>query len=97
MSAVGPFEIGQKKIAVTGTAVQLNSSSVPLGNGVLVQASPDNAAAVVIGNSDVDDAADGTGNGKVLVPGQSWAFVVDDINRLWVNGTADDWVDWSAN
>lgn len=88
---------GQKKVAVTGTAVQLIASSTPLVNGVQVQANPNNTAAVTIGLTGVNNTTDGTGNGKVLQPGQAWAFAITNLNLLYVNGTAGDWVDWSGN
>lgn len=88
---------GQKKVAVTGTAVQLIASSTPLVNGAQVQANPNNTAAVTIGLSGVTNTVDGTGDGKVLQPGQAWAFAITNLNLLYVNGTAGDWVDWSGN
>lgn len=91
------FSTGQKKVAVTGTAVRLSASSVPLVNGVTIQANPNNAAALTIGGSGVTNTVDGTGNGKVLGPGQAWSFAVSDLNLLYINGTAGDWVDWSGN
>lgn len=97
LTAPSTFNAGQKAIAVTGTAVRLSSTSVPLVNGVTLQASPDNAAPIVIGLSTVANTTDGTGNGKVLQPGQAWAFAVSDLNILYANGTAGDWLDWSAN
>lgn len=87
---------GQKKVAVTGTAVAL-ATSTALTNGAWVQANPNNTAAIVLGLSSVANTTDGTGNGKVLQPGQSWFVAATNLSSIYINGTAADWVDWTAN
>ena len=85
---------GQQKIAVTGTAVQVIAASTALVNGVIITANLNNAAVVTVGSSSVTNTADGTGNGKVLQPGESTSVAVSDLNLLYVNGTAGDWISW---
>lgn len=89
--------VGQKAIAVTGTAVALSASGVTLPSGsVLVYALSTNAAAVVIGQQDVNNTIDGSGNGYILEPGQSVVIMGDDLSAIFVNGTEDDVVTFSA-
>lgn len=87
----------QKAVSVTGTAVQISATSVPLKNGAIVQANQENSGPITIGKANVTNVADGTGNGKTLQPGQSWSFSVNDLNLLYVNGAAGDWCDGSAD
>lgn len=80
--------VGQTKIAVTGTAVQLASNA--LVNGVILSASTSNSASITVGGSGVTNATDGTGNGFILAPGASVGIAVSNTNELYVNGTAAD-------
>lgn len=89
--------LGQKKIGVTGTAVQLNSNSVALPGGmVIVAAHPDNAAKMTVGSSAVTNTVDGTGNGAILAPGEAIAVFVANVNLVYINGTANDIASYSA-
>jgi hypothetical protein len=63
---------------------------------VQVYALADNAAAVVIGGSDVENTIDGSGNGYVLEAGQSVVIMVNDLADVYVNGTSGDIVTFSA-
>lgn len=87
---------GQAAIAVTGTAVQLpDNSGIP--NGIIIIANPDNTDPITVGNSDVTEDADGTGNGAVLAPGAMISAVVYNTNVIWINGTSGDWVSFLAS
>lgn len=90
---------GQAKIAVTGTAVQLTSTSYIMQNGMLITAGPNNTTPVTTaagvgsttGSSSVTNLTDGTGNGNLIQPGatQSVGSGVN-TNLIYVNGTAGD-------
>lgn len=75
----------RKSVAVTNTAVQLQSHA--LTQGVIVQALAGNAGIVYVGDSAVTSA-----NGYELDAGQAAAAAVSNTNALWVNGTAGDGV-----
>ena len=90
--------VGQVTIAVTGTAVRLVADSLPLpGGSVLLWADTANAAAMTAGKTGLGNEADGTGDG-VVVPASGIAVIVfaDDLRDVWVNGTAGDWLSYSA-
>lgn len=89
--------VGQKAVAVTGTAVAFSATSVPLPTcSVLVYALAGNAAAVTVGGSGVTNTVSGAGNGFILEAGQSVVIMADDLADVYVNGTADDIVTFSA-
>ena len=89
--------LGQKAIAVTGTAVQLSAASVPLPSGmVIVAAHPDNTAAITVGAAAVTNTVDGTGNGAILAPGEAIVVYVANVNLIYINGTANDIASYSA-
>lgn len=89
---------GQAKIATTGTAIQLDSSSQPLTNGVIISAvSGNNAAGVTIGGATVTNTVNGTGNGYILAPGASVSFAIANTNELYINGTIGDIVSWAGS
>lgn len=76
---------GQKTVAVTNTAVVLQTHA--LTTGVIVQALAGNVGNVVIGDASVT-----TANGFQLQPGQATSAAVTNTNALYVNGTAGDGV-----
>jgi len=86
---------GQKKIAVTGTALALGAGV--LFNGVVITAKASNTASLFIGGAGVTVTDDGSGNGYRLEPGQSISFAVADLGNLFVNGTAGDSVYYAGN
>ena len=90
--------VGQAVIAVTGTAVRLVADSLPLpGGSVLLWADTDNTDAMTAGKTGLGNEADGTGDG-VVVPKSGIPIIVfaDDLHDVWVNGTAADWLSYSA-
>lgn len=93
-NALGTPFTGQKKIAVSGTAVQ--GPALVAVNGIIVSASPLNTAlaagmgGTVGTSSGVTNVVDGTGNGVFLPPGGSISFAVANANLLFVNGIAND-------
>jgi hypothetical protein len=88
--------VGQ--VTISGGATQFSSESIELtGASVLIRANDDNSQAVALGGSDVEDAVDGTGNGFVLPAGKTIILVVDDINKLYVNGQDDDWISYAGS
>ena len=66
-SARAAPKTGQKKIAVTNTAIVLGSGA--LVNGVVVKAKSTNTGPVFVGPTGVTTLDDGTGNGYALAPG----------------------------
>lgn len=83
----GTPTIGQAKIAVGGTAVQIHSASAALAQGVAVLALGTNVGDITVGPSGVTDVTDGTGNGWVLVPGQGTPVLpYSNINQIYING-----------
>ena len=90
--------VGQAVIAGTGTAVRLVADSLPLpGGSVLLWADTDNTDAMTAGKTGLGNEADGTGDG-VVVPKSGIPIIVfaDDLHDVWVNGTAADWLSYSA-
>lgn len=90
---------GQVKIAVTGTAVQINATSYVMQNGVTITAGPNNTAPVftaggtgsTTGASNVTDGTDGTGNGNLIQPGATQSIGSGvNLNAIYVNGNAGD-------
>lgn len=80
---------GQKKIAVTGTAVRMPTNAL-LNGAVITNNSSTND--VFLGDSSVNNTSNGDGNGYVLKAGASIGFAYPDVNTLYLNGTANDWV-----
>ena len=78
---------GQKTVAVTNTAVAVVTSETLVKNGVIVQALAGNSTTVVVGGSSVT-----TANGYQLQAGQATSIAIDDLHKLYVNGTAGDGV-----
>ena len=89
-----PFT-GQVKIAVTSTAVVLGSHT--FSNGVIVKASSQNTASILIGPSGVTTTNDGTGNGYPLVPGEAISIAAANLSQIFINGTAGDFVSFIGN
>ena len=87
--------VGQAKIVVTGTAVQLGTNT--LLNGVIITAASANVATITIGTSAVTNTVDGTGNGYILAAGASISFAVNNTNVLYINGTAEDIISFSGS
>jgi hypothetical protein len=87
--------VGQAKIAVTGTAVQLSNQTTP--NGVILTAKSTNVAVITVGASGVTNTVDGTGNGYLLEQGCSVSAAVANVNDLYINGTAGDIVSWMGS
>jgi hypothetical protein len=86
--------VGQIKIAVTGTAVQFPDHELSEGV-VTVYNHGDNV--VVIGGSDVENTADGSGNGFAIPAGELRVFSVSELSALYVNGTNPDWISYAAS
>jgi hypothetical protein len=87
--------VGQAKIAVTGTAVNLPSKAAV--NGVILTAKSTNAAAITVGVSGVTNTVDGTGNGYILEAGSSISFAVTNTNLIFINGTIGDIVSYAGS
>lgn len=90
--------VGQSKVTVTATAVNLNGGTTqPLSNGIIITAAPSNATVISIGSSTVNNTTGGTGNGYLLQAGASISFAVTNTNDIWINGTSGDYVSWAGS
>jgi hypothetical protein len=87
---------GQAKIAVTGTAVPLSATSVNIPGGAVFVTARVASTYITVGDENVTNTADGTGEGQTLRADESIAIIADDIANVYINGTQDDWVSWSA-
>lgn len=85
---------GQGIIDVTGTdkPLILAADVAEIGDCevVRVSAHPDNGGNLFVGEEGVDNVEDGTGLGEWIPPGEFREYPVDNLARLWVNGTATD-------
>lgn len=85
---------GRRAIAVTGTAIALSASAVPC-RAVIVAAHPSNAAQVWVGTAGVS-ATGGSETGMPLQANEKFVMEIDDVAKLFANGTAGDVVTWVA-
>lgn len=81
--------------AVAASAIALPSST--LRNGVWLKAAQTNTAAVFAGNSNVNTNTDGTGTGYRLDQGDKLFFAVNNLDIIYVIGTAADVVFWEGS
>jgi len=89
--------VGQKVIAVTGTAVSLSATSVELPTSlVIVYALSTNTEAMVVGPATATNVKDGSGNSYILEPGQSVAIMAGDLASVYINGIAGDVATFTA-
>jgi len=86
---------GQKLIAVSGTAIAIGSGT--LINGVIVKALSGNGADITIGGSAINSTTTGAGNGYVLSPGEAMSFAVNNLAKIFINGTAGDGISYGGN
>lgn len=82
-----PATIVTGQLALTA-ASRGNLASNALVNGVIVKASPNNSANVLIGGSTVAVTADGSGTGYILAPGEAASFGVTNTNAIYAISTA---------
>jgi hypothetical protein len=93
VSIPAAFVAGQIRIAVTGTAVQLPSNA--LTQGVMISSASGNAENTTIGTSSaLNNLTNGTGNGAILYRGSTKSIAVTNTDRIWINGTAGDIVNF---
>lgn len=94
-----PIITGQVKIATTGTAVQLNTGSTILANGLILSSySTNNSTGVTWGKSTVSNVVNGTGNGKIIAAGASDGVPSGvNIGTIYINGTTGDVVSYAGN
>lgn len=79
---------GRKVVSVTGTAIVLGSATC---KEVTITALTSNVDVVVIGNASVVFTL-ATRTGTILYPGDSFVVAIDNISKLYVNGTSADGV-----
>jgi hypothetical protein len=84
------LEILQGNITLDGTAQQLSTDEEC--RVVTIQANPNNAEFVYVGNEDVSD----TVHMAVLGAGSSVTYTIDNLNKLYVFGTIADTVSYGG-
>jgi hypothetical protein len=92
---VGAPLTGQVPIVTTSTAVALGAGA--LTNGVIVKAALTNAGTIMVGGSGVTNVNTGTGNGYPLTPGEAISVAAANLNQIFINGTAADFVAYAGN
>ena len=86
---------GQVIIASTDTAVQFPANL--LHNGIIITARSANLADMYLGNSNVQNLGDGTGNGYILEAGNSISYAIRDASILYVNGREGDMLSFAGS
>jgi hypothetical protein len=86
---------GQIKISTNNVAVELPSAT--LSNGVIIKASTTNQSVIFVGSASVNCIDDGTGNGYPLTAGESISFAVLNMNAIYINGIAGDFISYAGN
>jgi len=82
-----PAGIVTGQVALTAnTTAQLPSAA--LVNGIVIKASANNTAPVLIGPSGVTTATDGTGTGYPLQPGEACSFALANANGVYARSIA---------
>ncbi len=79
---------GGVAIAVTSTAVAIASSTTC--QAVVVTANSTNLANIFVGNSTVTNDYNAPTSGSELQPGQSMGIAIDNLSKVFINGTAGD-------
>lgn len=82
---------GRKLVAVTNTAIVLGSAAC---RTIWINALTTNANVVVIGGSGVV-FTEASRTGKILYPGDGMTIDIDNLSKLYVNGTANDGISFS--
>lgn len=82
---------GQTKIATANTAVAVLAANGPYVAKLVLKALATNTTPLVVATSAVTSAADGTGNGFILLPGDIHTLDNPGTSGIFVNGaTAGD-------
>jgi hypothetical protein len=86
---VGPnVFVGQVKIAVTGTAVQLPQNLCLVGITIINRG----ANAIFLGAAGVTNTSAGAGNAYEIPSAGQVVMCIDDTSKLYINGTANDYI-----
>lgn len=82
---------GRQVVAVTDTPIALGSGACKT---IFITALTTNSDVVVIGGATVDFTL-ATRTGKVMYPGDSLTISIDNLSKVFINGTANDGVSFS--
>lgn len=85
MSTFSVFKDGNATLTAAGTRQQL-APSTPCAK-LTITASPNNSGDIVVGSSAVVGASDTTRRGTPLVSGASLTLDIDDLGKVWFDGT----------
>ena len=83
---------GRKAVVVTNTAIVLGSAACKT---IFINAFVSNSDIIVVGGSSVVYSPEGSRTGKVLYPGDSLTISIDNISKIYINGTANDGITFS--
>ena len=95
---VGSPVTGQAIIVSTGVAQRLAAASIPLiRKTILLYADSANSAVIGAGGTDVSNIANGTGTSLILpTTGVERTLFANDVCDIWIMGTKDDWISYTA-
>jgi hypothetical protein len=85
MSIFSVFKDGNATLSAAGTRQPL-AVSTPCGK-VIISAGENNTGDIVVGGVTVVGASDTTRRGAVLLPGASITLEIDDLSKVWFDGT----------
>jgi hypothetical protein len=84
---------GRKLVSITGTAVPVVNASTPCKR-FIITALDTNTDVVVVGGVGVIFAS-ATREGIPLMPNQAWDGIISDLNKIYLNGTANEGISFS--
>lgn len=89
------YIMGRVAIVTTNTPVQIKTTSTEIST-IKLQALPTNSRYISVGYGDTVSAVTGGEIGIILTPGESKDFEIDDLNKMYINGTSGDAVTYIA-
>lgn len=78
---------GRKTVASAGTAEQITTTLTPIRR-VDITAETDNTGKIALGGSTAV-ATEGSQQGVILEPGQTYTFHITDLSKIYVNATVN--------
>lgn len=76
---------GQQTVTTSGTSQQLNSGTSSPCNAITIRADIDNAGYILVAFS----TGSHTANGFKLYAGQSVTFAISNVNKVWLDASAN--------
>lgn len=91
LSSASTLKSGRMVVAVTNTAIAIGTAACQT---VFITALTTNSGIVVVGGNDVV-ATEATRTGKVMYPGDTITISIDNLAKIFINGTANDGVSFT--